>query len=177
MLYTMTYFCSDLNYIPSVCSPKMGLCLPFLTHVEWIFWFGNGAAVLLYLHKISISFYFPSNSFELSLLTSGRSQYRRVFFLSPGPGGTCSSLPLHHLIIIHLGGRISTAWDIRPITQSWQSTSPSPPVLLLLSRHGPIYCKRLSFTQVARQRWSSVSFTEFHITKSCCKYFRHSCLN
>lgn len=62
--------------------------------------------------------------------------------VSRDPRGTNSSLPLHHLIIIHLGGRISAAWDIKPITQSWQSTSPSPPALLLLSRRCQIYWKK-----------------------------------
>lgn len=62
----------------------------------------------------------------------------------PRWGGERSRLcppPHHHLIIIHLGGRISTAWDIRPITQSRQATSPGPPTLPSLSRRAPIYWK------------------------------------
>lgn len=63
----------------------------------------------------------------------------KMFSSSLGPWGKeahshprLSPFP-HHLFIIHLGGRISTAWDIRPITQSQHANSPGPPTFLLLS--------------------------------------------
>lgn len=60
-------------------------------------------------------------------------------FASLLPEGTYLSLPPRlYLIIIHLGGRISTVWDIRPATQSHQATSSGPPTLPLISHCAPI---------------------------------------
>lgn len=126
MSYTMTWFCSDLNYMPSIFSSlNLDFCLQSLTHVEQVFDLPKGMAIAFpFAHKHD----FHLSPFPLHLFRSLFPLDKvcvSVFFLSHGPGGTYSSLPLHHLIIIHLGGRISTAWDIKPITQSWQVYQPT----------------------------------------------------
>lgn len=104
--------------------------------------------------------YFPSVSisalhFLLSIFPHLRmSQYQSVFFPSSVSGETYSSVPPIQLIIIHLGGRISTAWDIRPITQSRQATSPGPPTFpLALMPRSNLLERTLCLTQVSREQW------------------------
>lgn len=143
MSYTMTWFCSDLNYMPSIFSSKPRVLFTVFDTCRASFAFGQRSD---HCFSICTQTWFLSLSISPPLLSIPLSSPLdqvcvSVFFLSRSPRGTHSSLPPHHLIIIHLGGRISAAWDIKPITQSWQSTSPSPPALLSLSRRGQIYWK------------------------------------
>lgn len=67
---------------------------------------------------------------------------------------TLISAPIHH-INIHLGSRISTAWDIRPITQSHQTTSSSPPTLTLCSN---LFETMLCLTQAGKETWGVLEY-------------------
>lgn len=109
--------------------------LVFLTHVEEVF---DSVTIkkecllppFAHQHDFYLSPSLPS-IFYRSFLTSGQSGCEWFLPLSSPRGNVLippphplAPTPPHHLIIIHLGGRISTAWDIRPITQSRRATSP-----------------------------------------------------
>lgn len=114
--YTNTYVYGlvqmlNISQFGPPCDPDPRFCLPFLTHIQQDF------LILTHTHTVSLP----------------------LSFASPLPEGTYLSLPPRlYLIIIHLGGRISTVWDIRPATQSHQATSSGPPTLPLISHCAPI---------------------------------------
>lgn len=97
-----------------------------------------------------------------------------MFSSSPLPGGTHSSLPPIHLII-HLGGRISTAWDIRPITQSREATSSSPPTLPLLARSNLLE-RTLCLTQDAMEHWIVLKIPLHFFSKPTSLHLGPDCL-
>lgn len=124
--------------------PKLWFSLQFLTHVEQVFWFSYNKRNDQCL-PICTPTWFPSvSTFHLHLHPLHNLRTKSVsecFLPLSSPWRNVLVSAPHQLIIIHLGGRISAAWDIRPITQSQEATSPSPPTLPLLSRRAPIYWK------------------------------------
>lgn len=128
MSYTMTWFCSDLNYMPSIFPSYPGGFIRFLAHVEQVSDLQEEWPLLFHLHTWwlpSLSISPPSRSIPLS---SPLGEVCISVFISclaaPGDHTRLPPLPHHLIIIIHLGGRISTAWDIRPITKPQPTSSP-----------------------------------------------------